>query len=52
MTAHFKMFKKIKRTSFGKLGEGQGGMRVSDYRRRKIRVTKKVPRLTSCLLKI
>lgn len=41
MTAHFKMFKKIECTPFGKLGDRQGGMRISDYRRRSVRLTKK-----------
>jgi len=52
MTAHIKMFKKIDCTQLGKLGDGQGGMRVSDYGRRAVRLTKTVPRLISCLLKI
>lgn len=41
MTAHFKMFKKIECTPLGKLGDRQGGMRISDYRRRSVRLTKK-----------
>lgn len=40
MTAHFKMFKKIECTPLGKLGDRQRGMRISDYRRRSIRLTK------------
>lgn len=31
MTAHSKMFKKIEYTRIGKLGNGQGVTRVSDY---------------------
>lgn len=40
MTAHFKMFKKIECTPLGKPGDREGGMRISDYRRRSIRLTK------------
>lgn len=41
MTARFKMFKKIECTPLGKLGDRQGGMKVSDYRRKAIRLTRK-----------
>lgn len=40
MTAHFKMFKKIEYTPLGKLWDRQGGLRISDYRRRSVRLTK------------
>lgn len=39
MTAHFKMFKKIECTSLEKLGDRQ--IRISDYRRRSLRFTKR-----------
>lgn len=41
MTAHFKMFKKIECNSLGNPGDRQGGMRISDYSRRSVRLTKR-----------